>query len=80
MPKEMYGERYEFLPKAELLTSEEITRLAAVLVERGVRRIRITGGEPLVRRNLDRLVGMLSAVDLLRALDDALTDKRSKRG
>jgi cyclic pyranopterin phosphate synthase len=68
MPEEVFGTDYRFLERDELLTFEEITRLASVLVERGVRRIRITGGEPLVRRNLDRLVGMLAALPGLQDL------------
>ncbi len=50
------SERMQFLPKSELLTLEELAELAGVLVERGVRRIRLTGGEPLVRRNILALV------------------------
>jgi cyclic pyranopterin phosphate synthase len=60
MPKEVFGRDYEFLPREELLTFEEITRLANVLVELGVRKIRLTGGEPLLRRDLERLVEMLA--------------------
>jgi cyclic pyranopterin phosphate synthase len=60
MPKEVFGRDYEFLPREELLTFEEITRLATVLVELGVRKIRLTGGEPLLRRDLERLVEMLA--------------------
>jgi cyclic pyranopterin phosphate synthase len=68
MPEEVFGAGYRFLERDELLTFEEIVRLAALLVERGARRIRITGGEPLVRRNLDRLVGMLAALPGLQDL------------
>lgn len=68
MPEDVFGTDYRFLARDELLTFEEITRLASLLVERGVRRIRITGGEPLVRRNLDRLVGMLAALPGLQDL------------
>jgi len=67
MPEDVFGTDYRFLEREELLTFEEITRLAALLIARGVCRIRITGGEPLVRRNLDGLVGMLAA---LPGLDD----------
>ena len=63
MPAEIYGERYEFLPKAQLLTFEEITRLTKVMVRLGAVKVRLTGGEPLVRNDLEKLVGMLSVVD-----------------
>lgn len=62
MPKEVYGRTYEFLPRGDLLTFEEIERLARVFVGLGVEKIRLTGGEPLVRRDLERLVAMLAAV------------------
>ena len=63
MPAEVYGERYHFLPKNDLLTFEEIARVARVMVGLGVRKVRITGGEPLVRAQLPDLVAMLSAID-----------------
>jgi cyclic pyranopterin phosphate synthase len=63
MPKDVYGRDYAFLPRAELLTFEEITRLARAFVANGVRKIRITGGEPLVRRDVERLIAMLSEID-----------------
>jgi GTP 3',8-cyclase len=65
MPKEVFGRDYAFLPRAELLAFEEIARLARAFVANGVRKIRITGGEPLVRRNVEHLVELLSAVDSL---------------
>jgi cyclic pyranopterin phosphate synthase len=64
MPKEIFGRDYEFLPRAQLLDYEEIERLARAFVANGVRKIRITGGEPLVRRHVERLVAMLSALDV----------------
>jgi cyclic pyranopterin phosphate synthase len=64
MPKEVYGRDYEFLPRAQLLDYEEIARLASAFVANGVRKIRITGGEPLVRRHVERLVEMLAALDV----------------
>jgi len=67
MPAEIYGEKYEFLPKREILTFEETTRLAGLFVEQGVNKIRITGGEPLLRRDLEALIAQLSAID---GLDD----------
>ena len=62
MPKEIYGRDYEFLPRAQVLTFEEMTRLARVLVGLGVEKLRITGGEPLVRQNLPDFVAMLAAI------------------
>ncbi|NQZ97770.1 MAG: GTP 3',8-cyclase MoaA [Myxococcales bacterium] len=68
MPAEVYGEKYEFLPKPQLLTFEEIERLAARFVELGVEKIRITGGEPLLRHELPRLIAGLHEIDGLRDL------------
>jgi cyclic pyranopterin phosphate synthase len=59
MPKEIFGTEHRFLPKSELLTFEEITRLAAIFMEFGVRKIRLTGGEPLIRHQVEVLVRML---------------------
>jgi GTP 3',8-cyclase len=66
MPKEVFGHDFRFLRRDELLTFEEITRLARLFVAAGVEKIRITGGEPLLRRDVDRLVEMLAAVDGVR--------------
>ena len=63
MPAEIYGERYEFLPKADLLTFEEITRLTRVFVRLGAVKVRLTGGEPLVRNQIEKLVVMISGID-----------------
>ena len=63
MPAEIYGERYQFLERSELLDFEEIARLAAIFAQLGVNKLRLTGGEPLVRNGLERLVGLLSGVD-----------------
>jgi GTP 3',8-cyclase len=60
MPKEVFGRDYAFLPQSSLLSFEEITRLAKVFVAHGVEKIRLTGGEPLLRKHLEVLVGMLS--------------------
>jgi GTP 3',8-cyclase len=60
MPKEVFGRDYVFLPRAQLLDYEEITRLARAFVANGVTKIRITGGEPLVRKHVERLVEMLA--------------------
>jgi len=62
MPREVFGRDYPFLPHAEVLTFEEIARLAGVFVELGVEKLRITGGEPLVRRDLPELIAMLAAI------------------
>src|SRR5438045_8398839 len=64
MPKEVFGRDYQFLPRAQLLDYEEIVRLARAFVANGVRKIRITGGEPLVRRHVERLVAMLAPLDV----------------
>jgi len=60
MPEEVFGRDFRFLPRAELLTYEEIARLARIFVDLGARKLRITGGEPLVRRGLPDLVAMLA--------------------
>ena len=62
MPKEVFGPDYQFLPRAQILTFEEIARLARIFVGHGVRKIRLTGGEPLVRRDLHLLVAMLADI------------------
>ena len=62
MPKEVFGRDYAFLPRRELLTFEEIERLARILAGMGVEKIRLTGGEPLLRRDLDVLVGKLARI------------------
>jgi cyclic pyranopterin phosphate synthase len=63
MPAEIFGEKYEFLARGKLLTFEEITRLTRILVKLGAQKIRLTGGEPLVRREMDKLIGMLAGLD-----------------
>jgi cyclic pyranopterin phosphate synthase len=63
MPREVFGDDYAFLPRRQLLSFEEILRVARLFVARGVRKIRITGGEPLLRKDVDRLIGMLAALD-----------------
>jgi cyclic pyranopterin phosphate synthase len=62
MPKEIFGKDFQFLPRAEILTFEEIERLVRIFVSLGVRKIRLTGGEPLVRRDLERLVERLAKI------------------
>ncbi|MGZ4777596.1 MAG: GTP 3',8-cyclase MoaA [Thermoanaerobaculia bacterium] len=68
MPKDVFGRDFAFLDRADLLTFEEISRLAGLFVDLGVEKIRVTGGEPLVRRDLERLIAMLSAIPNLRDL------------
>lgn len=63
MPAEIFGEGYQFLPKSEILTFEEIARLARIFIELGVNKLRITGGEPLLRTELFKLIEMLSSID-----------------
>lgn len=60
MPKDVYGRDHAFLPRADMLTFEEVTRLARIAVAHGVEKIRLTGGEPLLRKDLPVLVGALS--------------------
>ncbi len=62
MPKEIFGKDYAFLPKDQVLSFEEIERLARSFVSLGVEKLRITGGEPLVRRDLPDLIAMLAAL------------------
>ena len=62
MPKEVFGPDFAFLPRSEVLSFEEIERLARVFVGLGVEKLRITGGEPLVRRDLPVLIGMLAGL------------------
>ena len=68
MPKEVFGRDFVFLPASQLLSFEEITRIAAAFVRLGVTKIRVTGGEPLVRRDVEKLVAMLAALPGLRDL------------
>jgi cyclic pyranopterin phosphate synthase len=63
MPKEVFGRDYAFLERRELLTFEELARVVGIFAGLGVRTVRITGGEPLVRRNVEHLVELLAAID-----------------
>ena len=63
MPREAFGPDHAFLPREEILTFEEIERVVRATVDLGIRKVRLTGGEPLVRRNLEALVAMLATVD-----------------
>jgi len=62
MPKSVFGKDFVFQPHASLLSFEEITRLARIFVSHGVEKLRLTGGEPLLRKDIERLIGMLSAI------------------
>jgi cyclic pyranopterin phosphate synthase len=63
MPKEVFGRDYAFLERRELLTLEELARVVGIFAGLGVRTVRITGGEPLVRRNVEHLVELLAAIE-----------------
>jgi cyclic pyranopterin phosphate synthase len=81
MPKEIFGPDYQFLRRDQILTFEETERLARIFVSHGVRKIRLTGGEPLVRRDLHLLVSMLSAIpdiDLTLTTNGALLAKQAR--
>ncbi len=75
MPKEVFGADFQFLPRTDLLTFEEIARLAQIFVDNGVEKIRLTGGEPLVRRDIEKLIKLLTAIPGLK--DIALTTNGS---
>ncbi|MCY0907341.1 MAG: GTP 3',8-cyclase MoaA [Sulfobacillus thermotolerans] len=62
MPKEVYGAKFRFLPKHELLTFDEIERIVSIFASLGVKKIRLTGGEPLLRQNLEHLVAQLAKI------------------
>jgi len=74
MPKEIFGTDYPYLPHREVLSFEEITRLTRIFVEHGVKKIRLTGGEPLVRKDLHLLIAQLAQIP---DLDLALTTNGS---
>jgi cyclic pyranopterin phosphate synthase len=81
MPKEVFGRDYRFLERRELLTFEEIERLARAFVTQGVEKIRITGGEPLVRRDVERLIELLAAIpglDLTLTTNGSLLPQKAK--
>lgn len=68
MPREVFGPGFQFLERDALLSYEEITRLARIFIDHGVEKLRITGGEPLVRKNLEELIGMLAPLPGLKDL------------
>jgi len=74
MPKEVFGKDYQFLDRKDILTFEEIARAARIFTGLGVEKVRLTGGEPLVRRNLEQLIGLLSRIP---GLDLTLTTNGS---
>ena len=74
MPKEVFGKDYQFLERSALLSFEEITRLARAFTKHGVEKIRLTGGEPLIRRNIEQLIAMLAQIP---GLDLTLTTNGS---
>jgi cyclic pyranopterin phosphate synthase len=81
MPKEVFGPDYQFLHRDQILTFEEITRLARIFAKHGVGKIRLTGGEPLVRRDLPLLVSMLAQIldlDLTLTTNGALLAKQAR--
>ena len=81
MPKEVFGRDYPFLPRAQLLTFEELERLARLFAGVGVEKIRITGGEPLVRRDVETLVAMLARIpglDLTLTTNGALLAQKAQ--
>ncbi len=81
MPKEVFGRDYQFLEHKELLTFEEITRLARIFSRHGIEKIRLTGGEPLVRRNIEQLIEMLAAIpglDLTLTTNGSLLTKKAR--
>ncbi len=83
MPREVFGPDYQFLQRVELLTYEEIGRLARIFVEHGVEKIRLTGGEPLVRRDLHQLIALLRETpglkDLTLTTNGSLLRAQAKR-
>lgn len=81
MPKTVFGRDYPFLPRAELLTFEEITRLVRLFASLGVRKIRLTGGEPLLRHGIETLIAMLAeeipGIELALTTNGSLLDKKA---
>ncbi len=82
MPKEVFGKDFEFLPPRLLLSFEEMTRLARIFLSLGVEKLRITGGEPLVRREVEKLIGMLASLpgleDLTLTTNGALLGRKAQ--
>jgi cyclic pyranopterin phosphate synthase len=81
MPKEVFGKDYQFLERRELLTFEEIARLARVFRGLGVEKVRLTGGEPLIRRNIEQLVELLAGIpglDLTLTTNGSSLDRKAR--
>jgi cyclic pyranopterin phosphate synthase len=81
MPKTVFGRDYPFMPRAELLTFEEIVRLARMFVSQGVQKIRLTGGEPLLRRDVESLIEQLAEIpglELTLTTNGSLLAKRAR--
>jgi len=81
MPKDVFGRDYPFLPHADLLTFEEIARLARVFKAHGVQKLRLTGGEPLLRKRVERLIEMLAEIgglDLTLTTNGALLAQKAR--
>lgn len=83
MPKEIFGDDYMFLPESELLSFDEITRVAEQFAMLGVEKIRITGGEPLLRKDLDQLIARLTAIpginDIALTTNGVLLTRKAKK-
>jgi cyclic pyranopterin phosphate synthase len=71
MPEELYGEAYEFLKRDQVLSFEEIVRLTKIFIKLGINKVRLTGGEPLVRKDIEKLVSSISSLD--NSIDLAMT-------
>ena len=81
MPKEIFGPDHQFLHRDQILTFEEITRLARIFTTHGVRKIRLTGGEPLLRKDLPDLISMLAQIpdlDLTLTTNGSLLPKHAQ--
>ncbi len=81
MPKEVYGRDFQFLERSQLLTFDEINRLVSIFKHHGIEKVRITGGEPLVRRQLERLIEMLaqdSSLDLTLTTNASLLKQKAR--
>jgi len=81
MPKEVFGKDHQFLERREILTFEEIARLARIFRGLGVEKVRLTGGEPLVRRNIEQLIELLAAIpglDLTLTTNGSFLDRKAR--
>ncbi len=83
MPREIFGPDYEFLSRDQVLSYEEIARVAALFVDRGVNKLRLTGGEPLLRRQIENLISMLAEIpdvdDLTLTTNASLLARKAER-